>query len=138
MELNLDPGGGGPLDGCSVAGCAFFLDLGSEMTGVTSSTGTMYWGLRFLTLFIMVLKEVSFLGPSSMVLKEPFLHMFEILWPWGSQIWVHFWHTWCMVLKGHFYLISCLHGGLPNGLERSAPIIIYLLCTIVLTNKQNV
>ena len=32
MGLNHDPGGGGPLDGCSVAGCAFFFVLGSEMT----------------------------------------------------------------------------------------------------------
>ena len=60
MGLNHDPGGGGLLDGCSATGCAFFLDLGSEMTWVTSSTGTMYWGLRFVTLFTMVLKEVSF------------------------------------------------------------------------------
>ena len=92
MGWNLDPRGGGPLDGYSVTGCAFFLDLGSEMTWLTSSTGTMYQGLRFLTLFAMVLKEVdfwsfsamvlkevSFLDPSSMVLKEPFfLHILRI------------------------------------------------------------
>ena len=76
MGLNHDPGGGGPLDGCSVTGCAFFLDFGSETTWIASSTGTMYWGLRLLTLFAMVLKEVSFLDPSSMVLKEPFLCTF--------------------------------------------------------------
>ena len=89
MGLNHDPGGGGPVDGCSVTGCAFFLDLGSEMTRLTSSTGTMYRGLSLLTLFTnilkgvdfwpfspMVLKGVSFLDPSSMVLKEPFLCRF--------------------------------------------------------------
>ena len=94
MGLNLDPGGGGLLDSYSVTGCAFFLDLGSEMTWLASSMGTMYRGLRFLTLFAMVLKEVdfwpfspmvlkevSFLDPSSMVLKEPFLCMF-----WDSMV----------------------------------------------------
>ena len=53
----------------------------------------MYWGLRFLTLFAMVLKqvdfwpfspmvlkEVSFLDPSSMVLKEPFFAHFDTQW----------------------------------------------------------
>ena len=86
MGLNHDPGGGGPLDGCSVTFCVFFINLGSEMTRVASSAGTMYWGLRLLTLFTMVLKEVkwswkvSFLDPSWMVLKEPFLCMF-----WGSM-----------------------------------------------------
>ena len=93
MGLNPDPRGGGLLDGCSVTGCAFFLDLESEMTWLASSTGTMYWGLRFLTLFTMVLKEVdfwsfspmvlkvSFLDPSSMVLKEPFICTF-----WDSMV----------------------------------------------------
>ena len=39
----------------------------------------MYWGLRLLTLFAMVLKEVSFLDPSSMVLKEPlFMHVLRL------------------------------------------------------------
>ena len=93
MGLNRDPGGGGPLDGCSVTACVFFLDLGSEMTTVASSAGTMYRGLRLLTLFTMVLKEVSFLDTSR------------------------------MVLKGHFYLtFYYLHGGYhfsSNGLERS-------------------
>ena len=55
-------------------------DLGSEMTRVTSSAGTMYQGLRLLTLFTMVLKEVSFLDPSWMVLKEAFLCTL-----WGSM-----------------------------------------------------
>ena len=40
------------------------------MTWLTSSTGTMYWGLRFLTLFAVVLKEVDFWPFSLMVLKE--------------------------------------------------------------------
>ena len=64
MGLNHDPGGGGPLDGCSATFCVFFIDLGSEMTRVDSLAGTMYRGLRLLTLFTMVLKEVSFLDPS--------------------------------------------------------------------------
>ena len=56
------------------------------MTRVASSAGNMYWGLRLLTLFTMVLKEVkwswkvSFLDPSQMVLKEPFL----LCTFWGS------------------------------------------------------
>ena len=56
LSMVTDPGGGGLLDGCSVTGCVFFLDLGSEMTWVASSAGIMYWGLRLLTLFTMVLK----------------------------------------------------------------------------------
>ena len=76
MGLNHDPGGGGLLDGCSVTSCVFFINLGSEMTRVASWAGTMYRGLRLLTLFAMVLKEVSFLDPSQMVLKEPFLCTF--------------------------------------------------------------
>ena len=64
----------------SVSFCVFFIDLGSEMTRVAWLAGTMYQGLRLLTLFTMVLKEVSFLDPSWMVLKEPFLCTF-----WGSM-----------------------------------------------------
>ena len=78
MGLNCDPGGGGPLDSCSATCCVLFLNLESEMTWVTSLAGTMYRGLRLLTLFTMVLKEVSYLDPSWMVLKEPFLCTF-----WG-------------------------------------------------------
>ena len=101
MGLNCDPGGGGPLDSCSVAGCPFFLVLGSETTWVASSTGTMYWGLRLLTLLAMVMKEVSFLDPSWMVLKEPFLFTF-----WGS-----------MALEGPD--LGPFLGHLVDGLERT-------------------
>ena len=59
MGLKHDPGGGGLLDSCSVTFCVFFIDLGSKMTRVTSSAGTMYRGLRLLTLSTMVLKEVK-------------------------------------------------------------------------------
>ena len=64
MGLNHDPGGGGPLDGCSVIFGVFFLDLGSEMTLVTLSAGTMYRGLSLLTLFTMGQRGVHLFKPS--------------------------------------------------------------------------
>ena len=83
MGLNHDPGGGGPLDSCSVTFSTYFIDLGSEMTRVASSAGTMYQGLRLinpvnngLEMSKMVLKGVFFrrstlngLERSKMVLK---------------------------------------------------------------------
>ena len=79
----------------------------TEMTRVASSAGTMYGGLRLLTLFTMVLKEVkwswkvSFLDPSWMVLKEPFL--------------CNFWDSMALLLLD----LGSLLTHLVDGLERT-------------------
>ena len=71
MALNLNPFGGGPLEGWSLTGCAIFAVWGSEIIWLTWLTGTIYQGLSLLTHFARVLKWVNFWDPSSMVLKEP-------------------------------------------------------------------
>ena len=133
MGLNLDPFGGGPLEGWSFTGCAIFAVWGSEITWLTSLTGTIYLGLSLLTLFARVLKGVNFWDPPWSWKNLPFSH-FVSLWSWKKPNLVHFCHFWQMVLKGDFYLCFCegswkesqiVHFGpwswknLMNGLERT-------------------
>ena len=59
MGLNLDPFGGGPVEGCSCTGATDFTLSGSEITKLTSFTGTMYLEFNLLTLSVRVLKEVN-------------------------------------------------------------------------------
>ena len=83
--LNLDPLGGGPLEGWPFTGCAIFAVWRSEMTWLTSWTGTIYLGLSFLTLSEMVLKEVHFWDPSPMVLKEVDFWDLWLQWSWKNS-----------------------------------------------------
>ena len=86
MGLNRDPGGGGPLDGCSATFSTFFIDLGSEMTRVASSAGTMYRGLRWLTLSTMVLKGVKWSWKVSFFRRSTLngLEMTIMVLKWGT------------------------------------------------------
>ena len=61
------------IEGWSFTGCAVFAFWGSEITQLTSLTGTMYLGLSLWTLFSRVLKWVNFWDPSFLVLKEPII-----------------------------------------------------------------
>ena len=91
MGLNLNPLGGGPLEGWSFTGCAIFAVWGSEITWLASLTGTIYLRLSF---FYSVGK-----GHERSKLLGSILHGLEwtchflTLWPYGlkrSQIWFIF------------------------------------------------
>ena len=107
MGLNLDPFGGGPLEGWSFTGCAIFAVWGSEITWLASLTGTIYLGLSFL-LYLQGSWNKSTFGihPPWSWKNLPFSH-FVNLWSWKKPNLVHFCHFWQMVLKGDLYLYFC-------------------------------
>ena len=135
MGLNLDPWGDGPLKECSFTGCAVFAVWGSEMTWLTSWTGTIYQGLRFFTLSEMVLKEVDFWGLISNGLERGVLlgsilnglertSIWYILRPSGLLPFMMDClvpDSWSMVLKeaSVFALFPWSWKKLTNGLERT-------------------
>ena len=68
-----------------------FLSWDLKLTWVASSTGTMYRGLSLLTQYLQwSWKKCLFRSILNGLERTLFYAHFEALWPWRSQIWVHF------------------------------------------------
>ena len=88
-------------------GCAVFAVWGSQITWLTSLTGTIYLGLSLWLFLQGSWKESTFgIHPPWSWKNLPFSH-FVSLWSWKKPNLFHFCHFWQMVLKEDFYLCFC-------------------------------